>query len=457
MILTPCHGFSIRPARMNKWFQLLVMVVTAALSASFGSAADAAEAAPAAEGSAAAEAQQLKTAAAAAVATAEARSAQPPDFLELLVDAVLSLFDIKTSGNTTTHYIVSGSLLLLGLLARRIVTQAVFPVFARIAARTRTTFDDKLFPALETPVASFIMVVGIFAALKVLKLTPDADHYIGAGARVAMTLSVYWIIWRALAALLEHGTEIAKARNLGVAVFMPWIRKTLLTVFTVLAVLITLQSLGYNVKTILAGLGIGGLAFALAAQDTLANVFGAVVVAVDQPFRIGEVVRIGQNVGMVEDVGIRSTRIRLTDKSLMIVPNKTVATETITNLSRFTRRRIDQVIGLTYSTSPAQMSEIVEEIRRIISAEPEVDKGGIMVFFRDFSASSLDIWVVYEVMGPDFQTAMRCRQRVNLAIMNAIEARGLSFAFPTQTVHFAGEVAEALARRNGGSPSPTTT
>src|SRR5690606_29059611 len=100
-----------------------------------------------------------------------------------------------------------------------------------------------------------------------------------------------------------------------------------------------------------------------AAQDTLANIFGAIVVAVDQPFRLGEVVKIQGNVGAVEDVGLRSTRIRLVDGPLMVIPNKIVAGETITNLSRFVRRRFEQVIGLSYDTPPDQMETLVEEIR----------------------------------------------------------------------------------------------
>ena len=371
-----------------------------------------------------------------------------PDFLEHLVDSILGLFNIRTSGNSVTHYVISALLLMVALLARRIVTRLLFPFLRKLASKTETTLDDKLFPALESPVAAFVMVVGIFAALKVLKLTESADYYIASGSRVAFSLVIFWGLWRTLSAVLAHASEVARTKSLGIAAFMPWIRKTLLTVFIVVGVLLTIQSLGYDVKAILAGLGIGGLAFALAAQDTLANVFGAIVVAVDQPFKIGEAVKIGANVGSVEDIGLRSTRIRLVDKSLMVIPNKTVAGEPITNLSRFTRRRVEQVIGLTYDTNPDQMEAMVEEIRGIIKAQPEVDGAGVMVFFRDLSASSLDIWVVYEMPDPDFQKHMHAKQRINLLIMRAVEARGLSFAFPSQTVYLAGEVAERMAGRN---------
>ena len=417
-------------------------VVRAAVAAAFLPVLAAQETAPTAGGA------DTATAAAAAV-TVRPESAAMPDFLEHAIDAILALFDIHSSGNTLTHYCVSALLFVLALLARQIVTGLFFPTLKRLAAKTESTLDDKMFPALEGPVAALTMTVGMFASLKVLKLSTEADFYLGNGARVAFSLAIFWTLWRALGTLLAHGGEIARRKNLGIAAFMPWISKTLLTVFSVVAILLTVQSMGYDVKAILAGLGIGGLAFALAAQDTLANIFGAIVVAVDQPFKIGEVVRIGANVGAIEDIGLRSTRIRLLDKSLMVIPNKTVASDTITNLSRFTRRRIEQTIGLTYSSKPEQMEEMVTEIRRILTAQPEVDAAGVMVFFRDFSASSLDIWMVYEVLDPDIQKALGVRQRVNVAIMQAVEARGLSFAFPTQTVHLDGEVAQRLAGGRG--------
>jgi MscS family membrane protein len=215
--------------------------------------------------------------------------------------------------------------------------------------------------------------------------------------------------------------------------------------FVVLGILLTVQSLGYDVSTILSGLGIGGLAFALAAQDTIANLFGSIVVAIDQPFKIGETVKIGANTGTVEDIGLRSTRIRLTDRSLVVIPNKTVSSEAIVNLSRFTSRRVEQVLSLTYDTTPDQMEAIVKEIRRLIESEPAVDVTSVYVYFRDLSASSLDIWVVYAVNDPDFAKHMLLRQRLNLAFMRAVAAHGLEFAFPTSVMHLDGPIAKQIA------------
>ena len=392
---------------------------------------------------AATEAAQTTTTAAAAT-TVLVKSGVPrtPDLLEHLVDEVLGLFNVGSSGNTATHYAIFALILVGAILLRRFVTTIIFNRLKRLAAKTETTLDDKLFPALEGPVTTFVMVTGIFAAVKVLKLSETTDRTIGYGSTVAFSLVVFWGLLRAFGAVLDHMHEVAREKHMGVAAFMPWIKKTLVAIFVVIGVLITVQSLGFNVSTILSGLGIGGLAFALAAQDTIANLFGSVVVAIDQPFKVGETVRIGANTGLVEDIGLRSTKIRLIDKSLVILPNKLVSSEAIVNLSRFTQRRVEQVIGLTYDTRPDQMEAIVEEVRQIILAEPTVDVTSVMVFFRDFSASSLDLWIVYLTTGDDFQEGLALRQRVNLAIMRAVAARGLSFAFPTQTMHLDGPVAK---------------
>lgn len=391
------------------------------------------------------------TAAAAAVATGKVNT-RAPDMLEHLVDSVLEIFDVKSSENTVTHYVISAMFLVCAILLRKFVTTIIFNQLKKLAAKTETTLDDKLFPAMEQPVATFVMVTGIFAALKVLKLSETADRAISNGSTVAFSLVIFWGLLRAFNAIIDHASEIARERQMGIAAFMPWIKKSLIAVFVVVGGLMTIQSLGYNVSTILQGLGIGGLAFALAAQDTIANLFGSIVVAIDQPFKIGETVKIGSHVGTVEDIGLRSTKIRLVDKSLVVMPNKLVSSEAIVNLSRFTQRRVEQVIGLTYDTTPEQLDAVVEEFRKLIVAEAEVDPTSVMVYFRDLSASSLDIWVVYVTRDADAKKAFALKQRLNLAMMRAVAARGLSFAFPTQVMHLDGPVAKALVdNRKGGA------
>lgn len=360
-----------------------------------------------------------------------------PDFLEHLVDAALGRFDMSSNENTLAHYGISALFLIGALLLRRVVVGFIFNRLKKLAAKTETTLDDKLFPALEAPTATFIMLLGLFSALKVLKLSAAIDHQVGYGATVAFSLNIFWALLCGLDAVLDHAHEVARERQMGVAAFMPWIKKSLIAVFVILGVLLTVQGLGYNVSAILSGLGLGGLAFALAAQDTIANLFGSIVVAIDQPFKLGETVKIGAHTGAVEDIGLRSTKIRLMDRSLVIIPNKQVSSEAIVNLSRFTSRRVEQVVALTYGATAAQLEGFVADLRTLINAEPEVNAADTQVWFRDYTASSLELWIVYVAKDPDFTKHMALRQRINLGLMRTVAARGLAFAYPTQTVHVA--------------------
>ncbi|WP_404423968.1 mechanosensitive ion channel family protein [Nibricoccus sp. IMCC34717] len=394
--------------------------------------------------------------AAAAAATDAAPKVQPSaggttEIIEHLVDEILVRFDVTSDENTPTRYAISIGILLVTFLLRRVVTQIVFSLLGRLASKTETTLDDKLFTALRSPCAALVVVIGGVGALKALKLTDSVDHTLGYTYSIAFSLVIFWILFAAFNTVLDHMHEVATQRQMGVAAFMPWIKKTLIVVFVVIGALLTAQSLGADVKAFLAGLGIGGLAFALAAQDTIANVFGSVVVAIDQPFKIGETVQIGQHIGTVEDIGLRSTKIRTVARSQLTIPNKTVAAEAVTNLSRFTARRVEQTLGLTYATTADQMADVVDCIRGIITKDEGVDPASVIVQFSNFGASSLDIFVVYVIRNPDFAEHLRIKQRLNLAIMRAIETRDLTFAYPTQTVHLDGAIAKQLATRPAGA------
>lgn len=374
------------------------------------------------------------------------------DLLEHAVDSILRPFGIQESGNTATHFITAAVLLFAAVVLRRFATRLLFGVFRRLAAQTKTTFDDKLFPALESPVNALFALIGTFAALKVLKLSPTVDEAIRFGAGLAFSLIVLWLVLRTLNTALQHAQSIAEEKGLGVAAFMPWIRKTLVALAAIFGALVIAQSQGADVQAVLAGLGIGGLAFALAAQDTIANVFGSVVVAVDQPFRAGEVVRIGGFTGTIEEIGLRSTKVRGEDRSLLIVPNKTMATDSIVNLSRFDGRRVEQVLSLTYASGPDALEGLISDLRRTILAEPEVDPSVVHVYFRDFTANSLDVWIFYRIRDSDLRKHLALRQRLNLAFMRLVEARGLVFAFPTQS--YVLQVADAARAASALGPAP---
>jgi MscS family membrane protein len=366
------------------------------------------------------------------------------DVLEHFVDWLqLRLFP-DGDHSELIHWIACGVLFVAAILLRRVVTSIIFRGLKRLASKTETTLDDKLFPALEQPVAAFVMVLGIFAALTVLKLTPAVDNLVSHGAAIAILGVLFWGLLRAGGAVLDHMEEIAHDKQIGIAHFMPLIKKALAALVIVFGVLMGMKSLGVDVGAVLTGLGIGGLAVAFAAQDTIANLFGSFVVVLDHPFKVGDYVRIGSAEGTVEDIGLRSTRLRSGDRTQIVLPNKTAAAETIVNFTRMPQRRVDQTIGLTYNTTPEQMEGVLADIRKIFAEDPGVHQDFVTINFTTFNASSLDIQITYFTADPDFRRHLAVRERIKLKLMRAVAGRGLSFAFPTQTFHVEDEVARKL-------------
>jgi MscS family membrane protein len=408
------------------------------------------EAVPAASTAAATDAS---TQVAAAVGSGAVETA-PPDFVEYLVDLTLEVFGVRNAGNTWQHWAIAAIITVLFYVLRKVVAKGAFGIFKKLTARTSTTLDDELIAAWQKPVACFIAVLGAVIAIKVLKLSPEADQAFRYLKTIALSVVALWFFISTVSTILDHLQDVAKARGSAVAAFMPWIKKTLITLFLIFGVLIAAQSLGADVKAFIAGLGIGGLAFALAAQDTLANVFGSVVVAVDQPFRVGEFVQIGAHQGTVEDIGLRSTKLRTPQRTLIAIPNKTVAGEAINNFGRMPQRRVDQTLGLTYSSKPEQIEGLLADIRALLQNDAAIHQEFIAVNFINYGAYSLDIQVIYFTADPDARKAFATRERVNLAIMRLVSARGLGFAFPTQTIELSGPVAERMAAARAGADVP---
>ncbi|MDR1789555.1 MAG: mechanosensitive ion channel family protein [Opitutaceae bacterium] len=368
-----------------------------------------------------------------------------------LVDGTLRLLEIgdaRVTGNRAWHYVVAAGFVVVFWLGRRLVVPLAFKCLRALAGRTRTKLDDRMADALEQPAGVFVTLTGLFAATRVLFFPETLERVTLVAAKFAFLLTLAWAFLRALNAVLDFWTQQAvERRKPTVLVFMPWIRRTAGVLFALVAALLMAESFGFHVKPFLAGLGLGGLAFALAAQDTLANLFGAVVVAMDQPFRPGDYVKIGDNAGTVEDIGLRSTKLRTPQKSVVVIPNKTVAAEAINNFSRMGQRRVEQTLGLTYDTTPEKMEQILADLRQILAEDSGVAPDYVVANFTAYGESSLDIQVIYYTANPDFRQHLVVRERVNLAFMRAVAARGLSFAFPSQTVHFDGEVARKLAEK----------
>jgi len=200
---------------------------------------------------------------------------------------------------------------------------------------------------------------------------------------------------------------------------------------------------------VLAGLGIGGLAVALAARDSLANLLGSIHIMFERPFRIGHRIRVAGSEGTVEDVGFRSTRIRTADNSLISIPNNSVVNATVENLTMREMVRQKLLIQVTYDTSHEKIEAFALAVKQVIVDNPFTNKEKIFVRLNDFGESSLNILVIFHLIVPDYASELEEREKILLEVMDLAGVMGVEFAFPTQTLHV-----EALAARQPGSTEP---
>ena len=345
-------------------------------------------------------------------------------------------------------------IILATLILRGFLTRFLFARLTALAKRTRMEYDDRLLDALQKPAETLIFVIGIFLAIAVLPVVPEWQTMINLGFRGASMVIVFWGLLRLVDVLVDAATAALGTRAADGAIhgFAPLIKRATRIFLLVIAVVMVVDNLGFDIGGILATLGVGGLAFAIAAKDTVANLYGSIALIIDRPFKVGDWIQVGSEVdGDVEEIGLRSTKVRTWPKTVISIPNAVLANEKINNWSRMPKRRVKQVVGVTYETRPETMNLLVEDIRQLLREDPGVNQEFILVNWTDFGASSLDILVYYFTNTTKWLEYMEVRQRMNTKIAEAVEARGSSVAFPTRTLYLEGEVARRFA---GGAELP---
>jgi len=330
--------------------------------------------------------------------------------------------------------------LLIVLLAGWIVHRAVLPlleVAARPLVRTRyTEVSPQLLHTTLRPVGLLVMVLVWWAGVRLLGLSTGAQAVLLGVLKLLATAVAVWAAYRLIDLVMQHWAARAAVTATRLDdVLVPLLRKTLKVAVVAFGIIFVARALGARVDALLAGVGLGGLALGLAAQDTLKNFFGSVNVVLDRPFQVGDWVKVGDIEGTVESVGLRSTRIRTFYNSEVTVPNAEIMNARIDNMGRRRYRRIRCYISVTYSTTPEQLEAFCEGIRELIRRHPYTRKDYYHVYVNQFAASSIDILLYCFHETPDWGTELRERHRLFVDIVRLAKRLGVEFAFPTQTVH----------------------
>jgi MscS family membrane protein len=356
---------------------------------------------------------------------------------------VNDLFAQLTSAATAPWTITVAAVVLAFALGRLIVRLAR-PLLARMAGRTSHEWDDRLVRMMASPLSLVLALQALRIAAQWLPLDARGVATLAGAVAIVTTLSVLWTAFRGIdlaRSVLERRSwaiDRPSSRSL-LSIGARFAKVTVL----VIAGIVALAQLGVSVASLVAGLGIGGLAVALGAQKTLENLFGALSIGVDQPMREGDFVKIYDFVGTVERIGLRSTRIRTLDRTVITVPNGELANQRIESFTVRDRLRLAMTIGLVYATTSQQMRAILAELEAILRRHPKVGQDSIVVRFKQLGASSLDIELVALFETTDWNEFQLIRQDLLLAFMAAVEQHGSAIALPTQTIHLAKPPAAA--------------
>jgi MscS family membrane protein len=345
------------------------------------------------------------------------------------------------------QWIAMPVLVFFAWIVGRILSFISSAVLGRVASRTAWTWDEAILERIGKPLTLGWGLVAMLGALPYLGLFRPADASLRSFIRTALFVTFFWALTRTIGVVTDlimqsaWSTSHASSRSL-----VPLGARVGKVVVVALAIVAILSDLGYPVASLIAGLGVGGLAVALAAQKTIENLFGAFSIGLDQPFREGDFVKIEDFVGTVEAIGLRSTRVRTLDRTLISIPNGKLAEMRLESYTARDRLRLACVVGLVYDTNAAQMTEILEGIERVLREHPQIWPDAVVVRFKEFGASSLDIEVMAWFTTTDWNEFTLIRQQLLIGFMSVVEKAGSSFAFPTRTVH--------LARAPSPAPAP---
>ncbi len=358
-----------------------------------------------------------------------------PPLLERVLGDLPAVFHVRLLGVAVWQMCGILLFILLALVLQKLAVFVIGTYIRRAAGRLAKWVD----PAIERvarPVGGLVMAAVLMLVIPWLQLSVRASR-VGKTATVALAAaSAAWLAYRLVDVLTDWLEEKAAATSSKLDdQLVPLLRKSLKVFIAVLGTLFLLQNLDVDVGSLLAGLGLGGLAFALAAKDTVANFFGSLVVFIDKPFQIGDWVVIEGTEGVIEEVGFRTTRVRTFYESLVTIPNAKLTDTPIDNYGARRFRRYVANLGLTYDTPPERMEAFCQGVRNVIQRIEGMRKDYAIVEFNSYGESGLNVMVYCFMAAGDWQTELRIRTALNVAILKLAAELGVSFAFPTRTLH----------------------
>lgn len=344
---------------------------------------------------------------------------QPPLVKEIIINLLLILICI-----------------LIIVVLRWVLTAIIFRPLRMVVQRTQSEVDEELLNQSLTPVRIAVVGLGIIFTVNLFQFGPEVQQIAETVGRSLIIGAVFFALIRMFEVVSLHPAFFRQITGLTIPDrLLPFLNTVVKYVIIALGAIFILQELNFDVAALIASLGVVGIGISLASQDTVGNLFGFAAIVSDNPFKVGDFIRTPDVTGIVEQVGMRSTRIRQLDQVLVTVPNNLLTNAVVMNLTRLEKRRLDLTLTFTYSTTSQQLRAAVETIRKLLLKTEHVDPESVIVHFVDFNSSSLDVRVICQVLLADWREFTALKETLLLDIMSIVEDMGISFAFPSRSIY----------------------
>lgn len=349
---------------------------------------------------------------------------------------------MKEFFSTRFYYNTVGewAIALLILVGSFVIAKAIYWIFGNIikkaTAKTKTKIDDIIIDTLRGPVILGLTIFGLWYGIRQLAFPDSIDAWITNVYYVMVAITVTWLIARLVDAIIkEYFIPLSeKSESTMDDQIIPVVRKGLRAAIWILGIIVAMNNAGYNISALLAGLGIGGLALAMAAKDTVSNIFGGITIFTDKPFKINDRIKLEGFDGMIEEIGIRCTRLRTLDGTLVTIPNYKFTGGMVENITEEPSRKVILNLGLVYETPTEKMEKAMELLREIGSGNASLEEK-LIIGFNSFGDFSLGILFIYYIKpGEDI---LGTQTAINLEIKRKFEEMEIDMAFPTQTIYTA--------------------
>ena len=336
--------------------------------------------------------------------------------------------------NKVEDWLYALGIALAAIVVARMVYWAIEKYVKKLTEKTQTKIDDILINTIEKPMVAASGLAGVWFGVNYLSFSESVDHWINSFFAVLITLVGAWLITRLFDSLVDEylAPILANTETDLDDVLLPIVRRGVKVIIWVMAVIMALDNAGYDITTVLAGLGVGGLALALAAQDSAKNIFGVFTVFTDTPFKPGERIKAGGYDGTVTEIGLRSTKIKTLEGRTVVIPNAEFSNSAIENVSSEPARKVSLNLGLTCDMDEKKIEKAMQILRDIVAENKEVIREKPSVGFNAFGDFSLNVVFVYYIKkGADI---LGTQTRVNLEILKRFNKSKIELAFPTQTI-----------------------